>query len=48
MQGRVVGVDMTEEQLQCANSHLEYHAKALIYLYMDISPTLTWITTARP
>ncbi len=29
--GEVVGVDMTEEQLEVANKHLDYHAKAFGY-----------------
>jgi len=34
--GRVVGVDMTEEQLECANSHKEFHAKSFGYAASNV------------
>ncbi|MGB0453028.1 MAG: methyltransferase domain-containing protein [Bacteriovoracaceae bacterium] len=35
--GRVIGVDMTDEQLEVANRHLEYHQKAFDYKKSNVN-----------
>ncbi len=41
--GRVIGVDMTEEQLEIANSHIDYHREKFGYSESNVSFKLGYI-----